>query len=375
MFRRRAIFGAAVSATVLIGAATAAGFGTFKPAQTTEMSGYAYQVATGDINRDGLGDAIVANGEGGDDHIEIRLGKRNGSYRAPKNLTAGTSPDGVAVGRLNGDRRPDIAVANYDDDDVSVFLQRRNGNFRKKPDLPGGPGNWQVAIADLNRDGHGDIITSNYSNTAPDDAISVHLGKARGFKPVQSYQGGQQGLGLQVGRLNGDRRPDVVGVTEDGVVSPYLTRRNGTLRLAVFHDVGDAASYSPVALGDFTGEGDLDAIVADYDSNSITLLRGDGQGGFVLSLKSLPEVPGPWGVAAGNLNGRGGPDLAVNLYDDQQVQVLRGTGDGEFVPGAKYDLSDYPESIAVGRVGKDRGVDILVGTDTSLDTFLNKPNP
>jgi hypothetical protein len=375
MFRRPAILGAAASATVLIGAATAAGFGTFKPAQTTEMSGYAYQVATGDINRDGLGDVIVANGEGKDDHIEILRGKRNGSYRAPKRVVSTGESDGVAVGRLNGDRRLDIAVANYNNDDVTPFIQRRNGSFRKRGDLPGGPGNWQVAIADLNRDGHGDIITSNYSNTYPDDAVSVHLGKAKGFKAVQSYPGGETGMGLQVGRLNGDRRPDVVGVTEDGVVSPYLARRNGTLRLAVFHDIGGADSYSPVALGDFTGEGDLDAIVANYDTDSLTLLRGDGQGGFVLGLKKLPEVPGVWGVAAANLNGKGGPDLAVNLYDDEQVQVLRGTGDGEFVPGAKYDLSDIPESIAIGRVGKDRGLDILVGTDTSLDTFLNKPNP
>jgi hypothetical protein len=375
MLRRPAILGAAVSATMLIGATAAAGFGTFKPAQTTAMTGYVYQVAVGDINGDGRGDVAAANGEGGDDHIEVLISKRNGSYKSPKNLTAGTSPDGVAVGRLNGDRRLDVAVANYDDDDVSVFLQRRNGNFRKKPDLPGGPGNWQVAIADLNRDGHGDIITSNYSNTYPDDAISVHRGKAKGFKPVQSYQGGEQGLGLQVGRLNGDRRPDVVGVTADGVVSPYLARRDGTLRLGASADLGGADSYSPVALGDFTGEGNLDAVVADYDSDSLTLLRGDGQGHFVLSLKSLPEAPGVWGIAAGNLNGKGGPDLAVNLYDDEQIQVFRGTGDGEFVPGATYDLSDVPESIAVGRVGKDRGVDILVGTDTSLDTFLNKPNP
>jgi hypothetical protein len=373
MLRRPTLIAIVMGAAALAGASVAAGYGTFKPAQTKTMVGYVYQVAVGDVNGDGRGDVVAVNGEREDDHAEVLLAKRGGGFRAPKRLIAGDDPDGVAIGRLNGDRRVDVAVANYADDDVSVFLQRRNGNFRKAPDLPGGPGNWQTAIADLDRDGHNDIVTSNYDNVAPDDAISVHLGKRQGFEPVVSYAGGAQGRGLDVARVNGDRRPDVVGVTADGVVSPYLTRANGTMRVGDTVDLASADSYSPIALGDFTGEGRIDAVVADYGSDSLTVLRGDGQGQFAISLVPTPEVPGVWGVAAGNLNGRGGPDLAVNLYDDSQMQVLRGVGDGEFTPGQKYAISDFAESITIGRVGKDRGADVVVGTDTSADIFINKP--
>jgi hypothetical protein len=180
-------------------------------------------------------------------------------------------------------------------------------------------------------------------------------------------------MGLEVGRLNGDKRPDVLAATEDGTISPYLTRANGTMRVSDTVAAGSADSYSPLALGQFVGGPALDAIVADYPSDSLTLLRGDGQGGFALTLAAPPpEIPGAWGIASGNLNGRGGLDLAVNLYDDQQVQVLRGSADG-LKAGPKYDLSDDPETIAVGRVGRDRGSDIVVGTDTSVDIFINKP--
>ena len=373
MGMRSAVLGAVTCTVVLVVAGTAAGFGTFKPAQTTAMSGIVYQVDVGDINRDGLGDVAAANGEGSDDHVEIRLARRNGSFRAPKKLIAGDDPDGVAIARLNGDKRPDVAVANYSDNDVSVFLQRRNGSFRKAAeDLPGGPGNWQVEIADLNRDGHNDIVTINYSNAAPDDVISVHLGKKRGFKPVTSYPGGGGGLGVEIGRLNGDKRPDVVASSTDGIVSPYLTRRDGTLKVGNAVDLGSATSFSPLALGDFTGEGKLDVVVADYDSGSLTMLRGNGKGKLAAMMVPTPAVPSVNGIASGNLNGRGGVDLAVNLLGEGKVQVLRGTGNGILKLGPSYDLSDDPQSIAVGRVGKDRGFDILVGTDSSLDTFINK---
>lgn len=370
---RPTVIATVVCTAMLAGASVAAGFGTFKPAQTKTMVGYVYQVAVGDVNGDRRGDVVAANGEREDDHVEILLAKRGGGFRAPKRLVAGDDPDGVAIGRLNGDRRADIAVGNYADDDISVFLQRRNGSFRKAPDLPGGPGNWQVAIADLNRDGRGDIVTSNYDNVAPDDAVSVHLGRARGFKAVANYPGGAQGRGLDIARVNGDKRPDVVAVTADGVVSPYLTRANGTMRVGDTVELGGADSYSPIALGDFTGEGRVDAIVADNGTDSLRLLRGDGRGRFAISLVPTPEVPGVWGIAAGNLNGRGGLDLAVSLYDEQNVQVLSGAGDGELKPGRKYAMSDFPESITVGRVGRDRGTDIVVGTDTSADIFINKP--
>ena len=75
-------------------------------------------------------------------------------------------------------------------------------------------------MTDLNRDGYGDIVTSNYDNVGPDDAISVHLGKAKGFRPVESYPGGDQGRGLDLARVNGDKRPDVVAVTGDGSSAP-----------------------------------------------------------------------------------------------------------------------------------------------------------
>ena len=366
----------------LVLAGIASAYGTFRVGESHEVGPAAvYQVATGDINADGRGDAVVVvddTSDNANDRVEVLFTKRDGSFRNPVDLEAGTDPEGVDVGHLNGDRRLDIAVANYADDDVSLFIQRRNGKFRTPPDLEGGPGPWQLEIADLNRDGHSDLVTSNYDN-GPDDAISVHVGKRQGFRPVAHYAGPSNGHGLEIGRLNGDRRPDIVSATynggaDTGTVDTFVTKADGSLREGNSVTL-DTDSYSPLALGDFAEGKALDAVVADYDSDSITILAGNGTGELAASLAPTPPVDGVWGIASGDLNGKGRRDLAVNRYDDQEVQVLYGRKAGGFTAGPTYPLESTPESIAIGRLGRDAGADIIVGTDGTVDTFLNKRNP
>jgi FG-GAP-like repeat len=377
----RLLSGTAVAAFLVI-AGVASGYGTFRVGESHDIgAAVIYQAAVGDINGDGRGDvaAAVDADDEAENRVEVLLGKRDGSLRQPIVLMAGLNPEGIDIGRLNGDRRQDLAVANYSDDDVSIFIQRRNGTFRTPPDLEGGPGPWQLEIADLDRDGHNDIVTSNFDNVAPNDAISVHLGKREGFRPVDNYSGGQTGYGLEIGRLNGDRRPDVVNATFDepagpGSVDTYVTKADGSLREGNSVTI-DPNSYSPLALGDFVEGKALDAVVADYSAGTITILAGDGTGDLAISLTSTPPVDGVWGIASGNLNGKGRLDLAVNRYDDQEVQVLYGRNAGGFTAGPTYPLGSTPETVATGRLGKDAGVDIVVGTDDTLDTFLNKRNP
>src|SRR6267378_2063932 len=65
----------------------------------------------------------------------------------------------VAVGDLNGDRTPDLVVANSFAA-VSVLLGNGDGTFGAKTDFATGPGPASVAIADLNADDKPDLAVT-----------------------------------------------------------------------------------------------------------------------------------------------------------------------------------------------------------------------
>jgi hypothetical protein len=57
---------------------------------------------------------------------------------------------------------------------------------------------------------------------------------------------------------------------------------------------------------------------------------------------------GPNSVAVGDFNGDGIPDLAVANFSSNTVSVLRGNGDGSFQPAVNYPAGTGPGSVAVG---------------------------
>src|SRR5262245_39586377 len=84
------------------------------------------------------------------------------SFRAPfLAFDAGITPLCVASGDLNGDGKPDLAVATYGENTVSVMLGLGSGNFAPRVTYPTGAGPYSVATADVNGDAGPDLVTAN----------------------------------------------------------------------------------------------------------------------------------------------------------------------------------------------------------------------
>ena len=79
-----------------------------------------YSVAIGDLNGDSKPDLAVANI--GSDNVSVLLGDGTGSFGPATNFPVGTGPISVAIGDLNGDSKPDLAVANWGSSTVSILL-------------------------------------------------------------------------------------------------------------------------------------------------------------------------------------------------------------------------------------------------------------
>ena len=66
-----------------------------------------------------------------------------------------------------------------------------------------------------------------------------------------------------------------------------------------------------MAVGDFNGDGKLDLAVANYSSNTVGMLLGNGAGGFAAATTFSSGGTNPVSLAVGDFNGDGKLDLAV----------------------------------------------------------------
>src|SRR5215475_13152006 len=87
----------------------------------------------------------------------------------------------IAIGDLNHDGRPDIAVGN-EDSTAAVLLNFGGSNFHPAPGSPFQAGHLpnDIVIADMNRDGHPDLVIVNTQSPY----LTVLLGDGKGgFHP------------------------------------------------------------------------------------------------------------------------------------------------------------------------------------------------
>jgi uncharacterized repeat protein (TIGR02543 family) len=123
--------------------------------------------------------------------------------------------------------------------------------------------------------------------------------------------------------------------------------------------------YNPwsVAVGDFNGDGIQDLATANLSTNNVTVLLGDGAGGFAAAPGSpFPVGMAPYFVVVGDFNGDGIQDLATANSGSNNVTILLGNGSGGFTAaaGSPYAVGSTPVSLSVGDLNGDGIEDLAV---------------
>jgi hypothetical protein len=182
----------AVSGILGVGVFLGNGDGTFRaPGLSVSISPPQGPLVAADLNGDGNLDLVIAystiNGlpflNAG--NISVMLGNGDGTFRPATSYTAGTQATSVAVGDLNGDGRPDLAVADFGKGNVVVFLGVGDGTFQTPVSYPAVVGGNSIVMKDFDGDGNLDVaIASNggaggFSQIGPDGLLTVMLGKGR----------------------------------------------------------------------------------------------------------------------------------------------------------------------------------------------------
>jgi hypothetical protein len=113
-----------------------------------------------------------------------------------------------------------------------------------------------------------------------------------------------------------------------------------------------------VAVGDFNDDGSQDLVTANYSANSVSVLPGDGRGGFGPAT-DLTTGGGPRSVVVVDLNTDGNADLVTANYSAGGISVLLGDGSGGFGARADFATFPWPWSLAVGDFNSDSKTDVV----------------
>jgi Bacterial Ig-like domain (group 3)/FG-GAP-like repeat len=312
-------------------------------------------------------------------------------------VQTGNSPSIAGVGDFNEDGIPDLAIENAGDETISILLGNGDGTFRPGPNSPipeiGTPpceiitqqSNCAIVVGDFNDDGHADLAL-----TSPiDDIVVILEGNGKGsFTLFGGSPFSVEGFpeALKIGDFNNDGIQDLaVANASDGSISIRLGNGDGTFTEANGSPIRAGITSFPffLAVGDFNRDGNADlAVVNGNDvpngvANNVSILLGDGKGGFTPAAGPpiyFPSGSGPCPIVAADFNGDGIIDLAVATFDTNAVYVLLGNGDGTFTVSSQSPIPVGPNPFSMTALdyNGDGITDLAVG-NYNYNNNLNPP--
>jgi hypothetical protein len=206
-----------------------------RPADPPDLLG----LAAADLNGDGKTDLVTA---AGGEVVNVLRATSGGRFTLLQQFGFGdlpliANPHDLTIAHLNGDSILDLAITSGGSDGVGVFLGQGGGIFafdhtegvNGQPDVQFDRGPFAIAQGDFNKDGVVDLVTANVNSST---------------RTVLTNDGTGQFSILETPTLDDES------------------------------EIPNNPTYTPVsvAVGDFTKDGKLDIVLANWNDNNITLV-------------------------------------------------------------------------------------------------------
>lgn len=322
------------------------GNGGFRTLITFPVSHRLGDVATLDFNGDGNLDIVAIDQRGG---IDVMSGLGDGRFNPPIFYRGDRLGQGVAVGDLDNQNGPDIVTANGRSKNISVFMNR-GGNLGFLQGTEFGVGGDvigdDVRIDDFNSDGFNDIAVLNVRNREADE-ISLLLNNTRAqFNTVTKFLVNARAVSMTDGDWNGDGIPDLVSL-EQGENFVNMRQFSATVLVnrttvvdGVVKGTGIFEQLERVPIscpGNFNGA-PIVCTVQDIESGDF---NADGHDDIVISIDSRFEQD-------------------IGLATPGLIQAYLGLGDGDFNFSTRVNVGQRPRGMAIGDTNGDLLDDIIL---------------
>jgi hypothetical protein len=186
------------------------------------------------------------------------------------------------------------------------------------------------------------------------------------FVVARSFAVSGNPTSVAAGDLNGDGKSDLA-ITKSGSSGVTVLLGNGSGGFAPGVEYPAGNQPGNVLLADVNGDGKLDIVVTDAVSGSVDVLLGKGDGTFGAA-SPYAAIANPVALTLGNFYGNGKDDLAVASATG--VVVLRNDASGHYSAGAEYPISGQPVSLTASDLAGSGHDDLVVGNQDGTVNVL-----
>lgn len=281
----------------------------------------------------------------------------------------GTRVGAIAIGDVNGDGLDDVVLASTFDFDIDndhhvfVYLQQPDGSLAEPAKFAYAEfsGSVDLALGDLDNDGIRDIIVG------AEGRLSLLIANDLGGFTGTSFSTPVSSVSTTVAVMDIDRDGDL------DVIGQYASE-GATL---FFGDGnGGVASMSPLStraqgdndlkIGDVTGDGRGDLVLASANASGFFVYPHDGIDGFgpEIAHPSPERFWSPATVAIGDFDGDGRNDVVAGIPANVPIAAVwlySGLASGGLATPRRLDTFNAPRALVAADLDRDGRDDLVVG--------------
>ncbi|MGH9360890.1 MAG: FG-GAP repeat domain-containing protein, partial [Thermoanaerobaculia bacterium] len=292
----------------------------------------------------------------------------DGSFQGPLKITDVPNPVAVAAGDFNRDGKPDLATVNGSES-LTVLLQDPASRLEwARPTLLAGTGSFFIRAADFDADGDDDLAVADPTSYA-------HVLVCRGdgsFDKATPLRQAQLSRWIAFGDLNGDGKLDLASANWNSLtVSIYHGGGDGTFAFA--GNLSPGGEPHAIEVIDYNGDAVPDLMVGLGSQDGMVPFqgkRGAERGQFLIRPK-VNTLGCVRYLAAGDFNGDGKTDLATSCELTGTVFAGTSAGDGSFRRTLSGRLGIF---MAIADLNGDGAQDLALTKrdSTNLDVYPGK---